>query len=99
MEQILKADIFFFITTIAVVGTSVVLTIAFVYIIQILRDVRYITRRVRKEADGILEDVQDARKFVKKEVKRAADVKDVIGMVSQLITGRGKKQTSRKKKI
>jgi len=93
MEQFINADIFFFITTIVVIVASIVLTIAFVYVIQILRDVRYIIKRVRKEADEILGDVHDARKFVKKEVRQMLDIKELIGGIMDMFL---KKKRSRK---
>jgi hypothetical protein len=97
MEQFVKADIFFFITTLAVVVTSIVLTIAFVFIIQILRDVRYITKRIRKETDGLLEDVHDARNFVKKEVKQALDIRELIsGIMGMFVKKKRSRKTAKK---
>lgn len=98
MNELVKADIFFFITSIAVVVASVVLTVAFIYLIQILRDVRYITKRVRRESDEIIEDVHEARNFIKKEVQQALDIKELIGGVVQSVFSRGRKRSPRKKK-
>jgi len=97
MDQLVKADVFFFITSIAVIVSSIVLIVAFVYVIQILRDVRYITKRVRAETDEILEDVHQARNFIKKEAKRALNIKDVISGVMQAVFQKGRKRSSEKK--
>jgi len=48
MESILKADIFFFITSISVCITTVVLVIAGYYVIKILKDIEKITKKVNK---------------------------------------------------
>src|SRR6185369_15127233 len=50
MQDIIHADIFFFITSIAVVIFTIIAAIVGMYMIGIMRDVRQITRRVR---DGV----------------------------------------------
>jgi hypothetical protein len=97
MDQLVKADIFFFITTLAVVVASIVLTIAFVFVIQILRDVRYIIKRVRKETDEILADVSDVRIFVKKEVKQALDIKEMVSGIMGMFAKKKRSQKTIKK--
>jgi len=80
-DTFLRADIFFFITSIAVAIISVVLAVALFQFILILRDVRHVSRRLREEADRIFADVEGVRKFVRKEGKRAVDLKEVMGSV------------------
>jgi hypothetical protein len=97
MDNVLQADIFFFITTVAVIVASIVLTIALIYVIQILRDVRYVTKRTRKEADGILDDIHSARRFVEKEVKRAFDIREVVtGIVGMFLKKKRSRKTTKK---
>jgi chromate transport protein ChrA len=97
MDQLVKADIFFFITTLAVVVSSIVLTVAFIFVIQILRDVRYVTKRVRSEADDIIADVHDARDFVKKEVKQALDIKEIVSGIMGMFKKKKRSRKSEKK--
>ncbi len=81
IDTLLRADIFFFITSVAVVIITVALAVAFFQFIQILRDVRYVSKRLREEADRILTDVEGVRKFVKKEGRRVIDLKELLGGV------------------
>ena len=64
-NSFLHADIFFFITAIAVVIFSILLIIALVYIVRILRDVRKVVHTVEEEVDNITEDMHDARIGIK----------------------------------
>ena len=81
IDTLLRADIFFFITSVAVVIITVALAVAFFQFIQILRDVRYVSKRLREEADRILTDVEGVRKFVKKEGRQVIDLKELLGGV------------------
>ena len=67
MDTLVHADVFFFITAIAVVIIGFVLAVAGVYIILILRDVRYISGRVREESDRLTEDIHDMRTVLRTE--------------------------------
>ncbi|MBI2637536.1 MAG: hypothetical protein HYW88_01420 [Candidatus Sungbacteria bacterium] len=74
MNELLHADIFFFITGIAVVFIAVVLFIALVYVIRILNDVKsvssdikQVSEKAKEEADRVLDDVATFRGNIKKE--------------------------------
>lgn len=67
MDTLIHADIFFFVTTIAVVVVAAVFTVALIYLIKILRDVKEVTQKVREEASMIHEDIQNLRAEIKKE--------------------------------
>lgn len=90
MDTLVQADIFFFITTLAIVVVTIAILVALFFLIQILRDIRYVSRRVREQSDRVLSDVEELRAFLKREGKRALDIKDLIGGVLQVF--RGKKQ-------
>ncbi len=60
-NSFIHADIFFFITTIAVVIFSVLLVIALTYLVKILRDIRKVVHTVEEEMEHIKGDVYDAR--------------------------------------
>ena len=57
MEELMKADIFFFITSIAVILVTVGVIIALNYIVRILRNVRDISERVDEGTKALSEDL------------------------------------------
>ena len=65
MNDLIKLDVFFFITTIAVLALSIAVIIVLVYLIKIMRDVRYISQKIRIESDEIIKDVDTLRTEVK----------------------------------
>lgn len=67
MEDILKQDIFFFITTVSVVVLTILLVIAAVYIIKIVKDIKFITRKAKDESELLSEDLKELRQNVRTE--------------------------------
>jgi hypothetical protein len=67
MSDFLKQDIFFFVTTIAVVILTIFLAIAVFYVVRILRDLKYISSKAKTESDLIAEDLHELRTNVKQE--------------------------------
>lgn len=67
MEDVLKSDIFFFVTTIAVALVSAGLIVVFVYLIKILNDFLFISRKVKEEGEKIIKDVEAVREKAEKE--------------------------------
>lgn len=67
METLAKADIFFFITAIAVVILSAAFAVVLVYIIRILKRVDEISERVKKESDAVMDEVASFRQNLKEE--------------------------------
>ena len=65
MTEVMKSDVFFFVTTLAVIVVSVALVIALIYLISILRDARKLSSRARLEGEAILDDLGNAREGVK----------------------------------
>ncbi len=59
MQDIVHADIFFFIASIALVIFTCVASIATVFLISILRDVKEVTRRVRTGVEHISESAEE----------------------------------------
>lgn len=62
----LKSDIFFFLTGLAVVVVTALIVIALVYVIKILRDVKDISHTVKEESEEIKGDIDTLRENVKK---------------------------------
>lgn len=67
MNTLIHADIFFFISTIALVFISLGLIISLVYIIKILRNVSDVSDKVKDESTEILADIKEMRTDIKKE--------------------------------
>lgn len=88
MDTLVQADVFFFITSIAIGLITIAVLMALFLLIQILRDVRYTTKRIREEADRIISDVEGLREFVKKEGKRAFNIKELVSGVFHIFQGK-----------
>jgi|GEM_PF-3157721 len=60
-ESFIQADIFFFITSIAVVVVGLLFTVALIYFIKILRDIDKFQKRVNAGAGEVIEDIKVIR--------------------------------------
>ncbi|MDO8575227.1 MAG: hypothetical protein Q7R78_00800 [bacterium] len=67
MENLIKADIFFFITAIAVVVVTILLVISFYYILKILKNTKDVTDQVKHGSDILSGDLSDLRQNIKAE--------------------------------
>jgi hypothetical protein len=67
MDTLIHADIFFFVTTIAVIVVGAVFTIALIYLVKILIDLRDITRQVKEETVLFRQDLGNLRSDVRRE--------------------------------
>jgi len=88
MTEVMKSDVFFFVTTLAVIVVSVALVIALIYLILILRDARKLSSRARQEGEAILDDLSTAREGVKQGGQK------ILEMIAALFIR--KKNTKRK---
>jgi len=67
MNDFLKQDVFFFVTTAFVVLLTAVLLVAAFYVIRILRDVRSISDTAKTETKALAQDISELRSNVKSE--------------------------------
>jgi uncharacterized protein YoxC len=67
MNTLIHADIFFFVTTIAVVIVALAVAVVLFYSIKILKNVREISEAIKDETNLIREDIQAARENVRRE--------------------------------
>jgi len=67
MDDFMKQDIFFFITTVAVVTLALLFGSLLVYLIRIARTVDDITRKIRAETDIIVQEVSELRRNIRKD--------------------------------
>lgn len=64
MSEVLHANIFFFISSVATVLFTVLLCVALYHIIKILKSIRTIVERVEEGSEVIAEDIEHIRSFV-----------------------------------
>lgn len=64
MEEVLQANIFFFITSVAVVVFTILVCVAIYYVIRILRTVGKIVERVDSGSETIAEDISQLRSYI-----------------------------------
>jgi hypothetical protein len=91
MDDILKADIFFFITTISITLVTIGLLIIFYYVVRIMREATDISRMVREETEEIRNDVREARLYIREEVVK---LKYILGFIRSFM--KESKETLRK---
>ena len=96
MSSFMQSDVFFFITTIAVVVVSVLFATVLIYVILILKDIRSVSEVVSKESRNFADDVE----FVRKEIK--SGVGKLFRMLRSLVKSKTRepkrKTTSRTKR-
>lgn len=80
-ESFIQADIFFFITTIAIVLVTIGLIVAIVYVIKILRTVSEVTDKVKEESEEVIADIKTLRTNIKSEGFRLAAVGDFFSRI------------------
>lgn len=73
MEEVLKADVFFFVTTIAVMLLTVLGVVVGVYLVRILREVEHIARVAREEVDELSDDVTEIADDIKESVEEVRE--------------------------
>lgn len=79
VDQVLQTNIFFYITSVAVVIVTVLLAVALYYIIGILEDIRDVTDRVRRGSEVFAEDLNGLRDNIKEEGARVRHFAQLIG--------------------
>ena len=79
METLLKTDIFFFITSVAVVAVTICVIYAMYHLIRILRNVDEISGDMREEGELIREDISDLRENVRAEGLKVKHISEFIG--------------------
>ena len=67
MSEFAKMDIFFVVTTVAVIVVAVLLSIALYRILRILRNVEHVSQIVSDEGDRVRGDIDEMRTAIKRE--------------------------------
>jgi len=89
MSEILQSDIFFFITSVAVVLIALFILVALLYIVRILKNIKDVSDVIKKESTFIVKDVGALRGAVVDGTAKAGR------MVGRLFTP--KKEDAKKK--
>ena len=87
MSDFMKQDIFFFVTTVAVILLTAVLFILLIYLISISRKVNYIANKAKKETDLIVDDLTQLRQNIRAEGMK---LKHFVGFFAGLFKKRKK---------
>jgi len=67
MSDFVKMDVFFVVTTIAVIVVGCMLALSLYYIIRILRNVDHVSHIVSEEGDLVRGDIAEMRSAIKRE--------------------------------
>lgn len=78
METLLKADVFFFVTTVAVVCVSAAIVVIAVYLTRILKQVFKISEKAKSEADNIVADVRELRTAIREEGSKLKSISELL---------------------
>lgn len=89
MNTLIHADIFFFISTIAIVIITIVLCVVGGYVILIMRDAKYISKKLRHVSDELEEDFENLREHISEGGNKA---KYLINFVLNKFLGLGKRK-------
>jgi hypothetical protein len=89
-QSIAKSDVFFVVTTVAVILITIVVVIGCAYIIGILRTVKRISRMAERTTQDVSEDINELRDDVK---RHGVSLGAFLNFFHRL----GKKHSARKK--
>ena len=92
MDSLVQADIFFFITSIAVVIGALLVSIFLIYGILIVRDIRAVSQRVKRETELISMDIDAAREKIKQEGR---EFSSILGFLKGIWDIRKKKNSKK----
>jgi hypothetical protein len=95
MTEIAHADIFFFITSIAVIIISIGVLVALGYAIFILREVRFVAKKIRKASENVEQDFGALRTHV---IRGGTRLAKTVAALSTLVIGTAVRHAAKKKK-
>ncbi|MCF7865244.1 MAG: hypothetical protein K9M11_01955 [Candidatus Pacebacteria bacterium] len=72
-NTLIHADIFFFITTIALILLTILLILILTYVVKIVRAFSYIADKLKKESDNVADDIAELRERVKSEGEKVSN--------------------------
>ena len=78
MDSLIKADIFFFVTTVAVVCVSAVVVVTLIYLTKILKEVLKISKKAKAETENIIADVRELRGAIREEGAKLKSISEIL---------------------
>ena len=93
MASLIHADMFFFITTIAVIIISLLFAIALFFIVLILRDLRHLSGLAVKGGDQLADDLDDLRDAA---IGEGARIRSIFDLFLGLFVRRRKRKANKK---
>jgi len=91
MDDFLKMDIFFGVTSVAVVVISVLLVMVLIRLLRILKTVDEVSEIVQEEAQEIRDDIREVRTQVKREAVKAGQL---LGLFSGFVKPKARRKKS-----
>jgi len=91
MDTLIHADVFFFVTTIAVVVVAIALTVALIYLAMVLRRARDVMGEIKAETILVRDDIHDLRDSMHREGFRLARLVAFVGKLFKFRNKRSKK--------
>lgn len=92
MDTLIHADIFFFITSIAVILVTSALVVVLIYLIQILKDFKQVSHRVKEETGLLSQDLAQLRSEIRKEGMKLKHFADFFSRITSRKKGRAQKK-------
>lgn len=83
MESFIKSDIFFFVTTICIVLVTLLFLVILFYLIRVLRNIDFLSKKIKEEGSEIIEDAHNIRIDVKSGVKKASDLLSIFSFLNK----------------
>jgi ABC-type protease/lipase transport system fused ATPase/permease subunit len=93
IQQIAQSNIFFFVTTIAIIIISILIAIALIQLIRILRTVKEVSDTFKTEGKNIVQDISSLRSSLKEKGANISSLVTLAGIASFI-----KKKAVKKKK-
>lgn len=87
MNEFLKMDIFFAISSVVAIILAVLIVILLVYAIKFVKNIKYISDKARTETDNLGQDIQTLRENIRSE---GLKVKHVLSFFGSIIKKRKK---------
>ena len=95
MTEIAKSDFFFTITSISVIGLTVIVAILLFYVISVNRNVKKIVSKVKEESDNAIEDIREIRAKIKSDGSTIRGVSMAINLVKNIFSSKKSKRNKK----
>ncbi len=92
MQEIIHADVFFFVTTVVIIVLGAIIATLLVYAFGILSDLKHITKKLKQGSEEAMEEWQLIRQRLKDESEKGLSFRGVLGS----LFGKKKKTTKSK---